>query len=65
MKKVSKNAKYLGAPLFTTRRRTKDFKYLKEKLEARLNGWRSKSLSWAGRHTLIKSVMQAIPTYTF
>ena len=65
MKKVPENAIYLGAPLFTSRSRSKDFKYLQEKLEARLNGWRSKSLSWAGRCTLIKSVTQAIPAYTF
>uniref|UniRef100_A0A2N9ISW0 Reverse transcriptase zinc-binding domain-containing protein n=1 Tax=Fagus sylvatica TaxID=28930 RepID=A0A2N9ISW0_FAGSY len=34
-------------------------------MEARLKGWRSKTLSWAGRSTLIKSVAQALPTYTF
>ena len=65
MKKLQDNAKYLGAPLFTTRSRAKDFNYLQERLESRLNGWRSKSLSWAGRCTLIKSVAQAIPSYTF
>ena len=60
MKKVPENVIYLGAPLFTSRSRSKDFEYLQEKLEARLNGWRSKSLSWAGRCTLIKSMAQAI-----
>ena len=65
MKKISDQASYLGAPLFSSGNRTKDFKYLQDKLEARLLGWRSKSLSWAGRSTLIKSVAQAIPTYTF
>uniref|UniRef100_A0A2N9F080 RNase H type-1 domain-containing protein n=1 Tax=Fagus sylvatica TaxID=28930 RepID=A0A2N9F080_FAGSY len=38
--------------------------YLQEKLEARLTRWRSKCFSWADRCTLIKSVVQAIPTYT-
>ena len=65
MKKVPINVKYLGTPLFTTRSRAKDFNYLQEKLESWLNGWRSKSLSWAGHCTLIKSVAQAIPSYTF
>ena len=65
MKKVPKNAKYLGGPLFSSRSRSKDFMYLQENLEARLTGWKSKCLSWAGRCTLIKSVAQAIPTYTF
>lgn len=44
--------------------KSRDFKFLQDKLEARLNGWRSKCLSWAGRCTLIKSVAQALPTYT-
>ena len=38
--------------------------YLQEKLEASLTKWRSKCFSWADRCTLIKSVVQAIPTYT-
>jgi hypothetical protein len=38
MKKVPDNAFYLRAPLFATRSRSKDFRYLQEKLESRLNG---------------------------
>ena len=38
--------------------------FLQDKMEARLRGWRSKSLSWAGRCTLIKSIAQALPTYS-
>ena len=55
---------YLGAPLFLTRSPSKDFKFLQEKLEAKLSGWRSRCLSWASRCTLINSVAQAIPNYT-
>uniref|UniRef100_A0A2N9GSY1 RNase H type-1 domain-containing protein n=1 Tax=Fagus sylvatica TaxID=28930 RepID=A0A2N9GSY1_FAGSY len=65
MKKVQPNAKYLGFPLFSSSSRIKDFKFLQDKLESRLLGWRSKALSWAGRATLIKSVALAIPSYTF
>ena len=65
MKKVQSNAKYLGSPLFHSTSRIKDFKFLQEKLEARLLGWRCKTLSWAGRATMIKSVAMAIPVYTF
>jgi hypothetical protein len=64
MKPLPKDVFCLGAPLFTTRNRTKDFKFLHERLKARLLGWRSKCLSWAGRNTMIKSVAQALPTYT-
>ena len=49
MKKLKSNAIYLGAPLFLTRSPRKDFSYLLNKLEERLAGWRSKTLSWAGR----------------
>uniref|UniRef100_A0A2N9FQS3 Reverse transcriptase domain-containing protein n=1 Tax=Fagus sylvatica TaxID=28930 RepID=A0A2N9FQS3_FAGSY len=65
MKKALDNSTYLGVPLFSSRIVAKDFKYLQDKMEARLKGWRCKSLSWAGRCTLIKSVAQAIPTYAF
>jgi hypothetical protein len=65
MKKIQPNAKYLGSPLFSSSSRIKDFKFLQDKLESRLLGWRSKALSWAGRATLIKLVALALPSYTF
>jgi hypothetical protein len=65
MKLISSNTKYLGAPLFAFRSRSKDFKFLQDKVETKLKGWRCKSLSWAGRSTLIKSVALAIPNYSF
>lgn len=65
MKKIQPNVKYLGSPLFSSSSRIKDFKFLQDKLESRLLGWRSKALSWAGRATLIKSVALALPSYTF
>ena len=54
MKKVNPHASYLGSPLFHSNSRIKDFKFLQDKLEARLMGWRSKALSWAGRATMIR-----------
>lgn len=63
MKGLKPDADYLGAPLFLSKAPTKDFKYLQDRLDARLMGWRSKCLSWAGRSTLIKSITQAMPTY--
>ena len=50
--------------LFMSKALIKDFKYPQGRLETRLRGWRSKSLSWADRCTLIKSVAQSIPTYS-
>uniref|UniRef100_A0A2N9IE03 Reverse transcriptase domain-containing protein n=1 Tax=Fagus sylvatica TaxID=28930 RepID=A0A2N9IE03_FAGSY len=48
MKKITQPATYLGALLFSSRKRTRDFKFLHERLESRLKGWRCKSLSWVG-----------------
>ena len=54
----------LRGPMFLTKNSTKDFQFLLNRLESRMNGWKSKSLSWADRYTMIKSVAQALPTYT-
>ena len=62
-KKLSSGSKYLGVPLFLTRNKSKDFAFVKEKLESRTASWKSKALSWMGRATLIKSVAQASPVY--
>ena len=64
MRNLKKEAIYLGAPLFLTRSPSKDFKFLQEKLEVKLSGWRSRCLSWASTCTLINSVAQALPNYT-
>nr|POE46277.1 putative ribonuclease h protein [Quercus suber] len=64
MKKLKKDAIYLGAPMFPTRSPSRDFKFLEDKSEAKLAGWRSRCLSWASRATLIKAVAHSIPTYT-
>uniref|UniRef100_A0A2N9FKX2 RNase H type-1 domain-containing protein n=1 Tax=Fagus sylvatica TaxID=28930 RepID=A0A2N9FKX2_FAGSY len=62
-KKLAQDVKYLGLPLFLSPNKTKDFSFVKEKLEARVSGWKCKSLSWMGRATLIKSVAQVTPIY--
>ena len=60
---LPQNATYLGVPLFLSKSKNKDFRFIKEKLDNKLCGWKSKNLSWSGRATLIKSVVQAIPIY--
>jgi hypothetical protein len=64
-KKLPIDAFYLGTPIFFSRSKTKDFKYLIDIIESKLMRWRCKALSWAGRKTLIKSVTLALPIYTF
>jgi hypothetical protein len=43
--------------------RAKTFKHLKERISKRIQGWKEKMLSHAGKEILIKVVAQAIPTY--
>ena len=56
--------KYLGLPSFVGKRKKTSFNYIKEKIWKKLQGREGKSLSQAGREVLLKSVIQAIPTYT-
>lgn len=55
--------RYLGLPARIWRSKVEVFNYLKDRLWSRVNGWNEKNLSQAGREVLIKSVLQAIPTY--
>ncbi len=56
IKGLDQDAEYLRAPMFLSRSQTKDFRFLQERLETKLKGWRSKCFSWVGRSTLIKFV---------
>ena len=56
--------KYLGLPMVTGLSKVKSFKELKAKITKRVIGWKEKFISKAGREVLIKTVAQAIPTYT-
>ena len=56
--------KYLGLPALVGRAKKQSFIYIKERVWKKLQGWKEKLLSQAGREVLIKSVIQAILTYT-
>ncbi|GJV60623.1 reverse transcriptase [Tanacetum coccineum] len=55
--------KYLGLPSVHGRKKGDFFGFLLEKVLQKLQGWKQNVLSQAGREVLIKSVIQAIPTY--
>ncbi|XP_073362839.1 uncharacterized protein [Aegilops tauschii subsp. strangulata] len=56
--------KYLGLPSDVGRAKEGCFKYLKDRIWKHVQGWMEKCLSAGGKEVLIKSVAQAIPTYS-
>ncbi|KAL0310148.1 UNVERIFIED_CONTAM: hypothetical protein Sangu_2458200 [Sesamum angustifolium] len=54
---------YLGLPSRAARSKKELFASIRDKVWKRINGWNEKILSQAGKEVLIKSVIQAIPTY--
>ncbi|XP_031125131.1 uncharacterized protein LOC116027569 [Ipomoea triloba] len=56
--------KYLGVKSIHGRVTCHHFTELLDRINGRLEGWKTKTLSVAGRVTLAKAVLNAIPTYT-
>jgi ribonuclease HI len=56
--------KYLGLPAIVGKSRRQAFKSIKDRVWRRLNDWKLKLLSQAGKEVLLKAVIQAIPTYS-
>lgn len=61
--RVDKHDTYLGLPMDISYSKVEAFSFLKERVQKRLQGWREKTLSNAGKEVLIKAVIQSIPTY--
>lgn len=63
VKNLPLNSKYLGLPMVIGRSKNKAFIDVKNKVMAKVAGWNMRSLSQAGRTTLIKVVATAMPLY--
>jgi hypothetical protein len=63
VQEVLGTGKYLGLPSMVGRSRQATFGYIKDRIWQRIRSWSSKCLSKAGREVMVKSVLQAIPTY--
>jgi hypothetical protein len=55
--------KYLGLPTIVRADRSDSFEHLIERIILRINGWKEKLLSIAGKEILLKAVAQAISVY--
>jgi hypothetical protein len=55
---------YLGLPILLGNSKKRAFHRIIEKVQNRIEGWRAKTLSQAGRLVLIKTVATALPSYT-
>lgn len=61
---VDRHEKYLGLSTFVGCNRGVCFSYIKERLWKKLQGWKGKYLSAAGKELLVKVVAQAILLYS-
>lgn len=61
---MSNTEKYLGLPMASGKSKINTFKELREKITKKVTGWKEKLISKVGREILIKTVVQAIPTYS-
>ncbi|GJV69848.1 hypothetical protein Tco_1485357 [Tanacetum coccineum] len=57
------SVKYLGVPLVSSRLVFRDCKELIDRLRSRINDWKNKSLSAAGRLQLVRSVVSSMHVY--
>ena len=55
---------YLGLPSLVGRSKSNTFAQLKQRVANKVSGWKEKILTPARKEVLIKSVAQAVPSYT-
>ncbi|XP_074293374.1 uncharacterized protein LOC141620388 [Silene latifolia] len=60
---VDEQSRYLGLPTVVGRSKKVLTDIIRDKLSKRLNGWRGKILSRAGKEVLLKAVANSLPTY--
>ncbi|XP_021756104.1 uncharacterized protein LOC110721271 [Chenopodium quinoa] len=63
MRQVDRHEKYLGIPTIVGRSKKAIFEAVIDRIWKKLQGWKEKLLSRAGKEILLKSVIQEIPTY--
>ncbi|XP_031091035.1 uncharacterized protein LOC115996030 [Ipomoea triloba] len=56
--------KYLGLPAFVGRNKKAALSYIEDKIKQRMGSWNKKLLSQAGKEVLLKTIAQAMPTFS-
>jgi hypothetical protein len=59
----ARTEKYLGLPVYIGRSKKAAFAYIKDRVWKKIQGWKERFLSKAGKDILIKAIAQAIPTF--
>ncbi|MCH83533.1 putative ribonuclease H protein, partial [Trifolium medium] len=62
-KETNDFGKYLGVPLVGRTPKRSDYQYILDQVSSKLSAWKATQLSFAGRVTLAKSVIEAVPIY--
>lgn len=62
-RRTSNLGKYLGMPIHHERVSKSTYQYILDKMDTRLSSWKANTLSLAARHTLVSSVVSAMPSY--
>lgn len=63
MGEATENSKYLGLPNVLGRNKSVIFGFLKDKVRDKIRSWDSKNIAKAGKKVLVKSMVQALPSY--
>jgi hypothetical protein len=63
VKYVMGTVTYLGLPSMVGRSKKATFRYIKDRIWKKINSWRGRALSMAGKDVMIKYVLQSIPSY--
>ncbi|KAL5577919.1 hypothetical protein UlMin_019618 [Ulmus minor] len=61
---VQSHELYLGLPTFSMKNKRIQFRYIRDRVIRKLQGWKERTFSQGGKEVLLKSVVQSIPTYT-
>ena len=61
--KIKEYEKYLGLPIVVGKNKRVILNYIKDRVWSKLQGWKEQLLLQAGKEVLLKSIVQAIPTF--